>query len=78
MSHDGCRQVHGPVGQLIQNVNREFGVLTSVMSGVDDKKPAKKIYLFPHNQWARKGITCDSNTTICGIESVMILNDAST
>lgn len=50
MPHDGCRQIHGLVGQLIQNVNREFGVLASMMSGVDHRKPTStEPYLLPHD-----------------------------
>jgi hypothetical protein len=47
--HDRSRQVHGLVGQVILDINRELGVLTNVMSGANDRKPTKKHHLMPYN-----------------------------
>ena len=65
MPHDRSRQFHGLVGQVIPDINREFGVLTIVASGADVRnlRTTKERYL-PYNQWTRKGVPRESNTAI--------------
>ena len=47
MPHYRSRQVHGLVGQAILNINREFGVLTSAMSGEDVMNPPENVTFVP-------------------------------